>query len=142
MKSLTRSALIVASLAFTGNAALAGTVHANDVVWPDVAYSPITAYGARDQHSRGFFDFPFGGAAHGRASFSSSSPSDDASPPIDDSAQRAQQTIDSVNETLMENSMRATQEQNDEANAAVTASILAAQQTEINANNYANNPNN
>jgi hypothetical protein len=38
--------------------------------------------------------------------------------------------------------MQATQEANDEANAAVTAGILAAEQTEINANSYANNPNN
>ena len=43
---------------------------------------------------------------------------------------------------MMLNSMQAAQQQNDEANAEVTAGILAAQQTEINANNYANNPNN
>jgi hypothetical protein len=77
------------------------------------------------------------------AALPSSSPDYDTSPPIDDSAQQAaQQAIDAANLQMMLNSMQAVQQQNDEANAAVTAGILAGQQTEINANNYANNPNN
>jgi hypothetical protein len=137
MKKLVCSTFIVASLALTGNAAMAGTAGLHKVVWPDVDYSNVTAYPvALDQHA---FGFVFAGSARGGAPVLSSSTSDDSSPPIDYSAQQAS---DAANQQMMLNSMQATQEANDEANAAVTAGILAAQQTEINANNYANNPNN
>ena len=66
-----------------------------------------------------------------------------ASPAIDNSAEQvAQQATEAANQQMMLNSMQAAQKQNDEANGEVTAGILAAQQTEINATNYANNPNN
>jgi hypothetical protein len=137
MKRLLCSTFIVGSLALTGNAAMASTTDVHKVVWPDVDYSRVTAYpAALDQHS---FGFAFAGTARGGAPALSSSTSDDTSSPIDYSAQQAS---DAANQQMMLNSMQATQEANDEANAAVTAGILAAQQTEINANNYANNPNN
>jgi hypothetical protein len=145
MRSLTRNALIVASLVLTGNAAIAAPAH--KVVSSHAVHSRVVARApAQDQQTFGLFDFLFGGPSHyaqvggqtrGRVDTSSSSPSYDTSPPID----YGSQSQDSTNETLMENSMRATQEANDEANAAVTAGILAAQQTEIYANSYANNPN-
>ena len=137
MKKLVCSTFIVASLALTGNAAMAGTTDVHKVVWPDVDYSRVTAYpAALDQHS---FGFAFAGTTRGGAPVLSSATSDDTSPPIGNSAQQAS---DAANQQMMLNSMQATQEANDEANAAVTAGILAAEQTEINANSYANNPNN
>jgi hypothetical protein len=139
MRYLTRSALIVASLAFTANTAMAATADAHKVVWPDVDASNVTAFAApHDQRPVGLFGFAYDGTARG-VDVSSSSPDYDTSPAIDNSAQQA---IDAANQQMMLNSMQAAQEQNDEANAEVTAGILAAQQTEINANNYANNPNN
>ena len=137
MKRLLCSTFIVGSLALTGNAAMASTTDVHKVVWPDVDYSRMIASpAALDQHS---FGFAFAGSARGGAPALSSSMSDDTSSPIDYSAQQAS---DAANQQMMLNSMQATQEANDEANAAVTAGILAAEQTEINANSYANNPNN
>ena len=137
MKRLLCSTFIVGLLALTGNAAMAGTTDVHKVVWPDVDYSRVTAYpAALDQHS---FGFAFAGTARGGAPAFSSSVSDDTGSPIDYSAQQAS---DAANQQMMLNSMQATQEANDAANAAVTAGILAAEQTEINANSYANNPNN
>ena len=144
MKSLTRNALIIASLALTGNTAMAATAHVQKAVWPDVNYSHATAWAApRAEAPAGLFGFAFAGAARGRATSYSASPDYDTSPAIDDSAQQAaQDATDAANLQMMLNSMQAAQQQNDEADAEVTAGILAAQQTEINANNYANNPNN
>jgi hypothetical protein len=143
MRSLACSALIVASLALTGNAAMAANAGIHEVVWPDIDASRITAYApGPDQRPDGQFGLLFAGTARGGVSAPSASPSYDTSPAIDYSAQQAaQQTIDSVNETMMENSMQATEEQNEAADAATTAGIVAAQQTEIYANSYAANPN-
>ena len=144
MRSLTRSALIVASLALSANTTPAAAAGAHKVVWPDVDVSNVTAFAApHDQRPVGLFGFAYDGTARGGGDVSSSSPGYDASPAIDNSAeQAAQQATDAANLQMMLNSMQAAQQQNDEANAEVTAGILAAQQTEINANNYANNPNN
>jgi hypothetical protein len=144
MKYLTRSVLIVASLALTGSAAMAATAHAHKVVWPDVDASKVTALAVPyDQRPVGLFGFAYDRTARGGADAPSFSPSYDTGPAIDNSADvAAQQATDAANQQMMLNSMQAVQEQNDEANAEVTAGILAAQQTEINANNYANNPNN
>ena len=144
MGSLTRSALLVASLALIGATAMAATADARTVVWPDVDASTVTAFAApHDQRPVRLFGFAYDGTARGGLDVSSSSPDYDTSPAIDNSAeQAAQQATDAANLQMMLNSMQAAQQQNDEANAEVTAGILAAQQTEINANNYANNPNN
>jgi hypothetical protein len=140
MRHLTRSALIVASLAFAGNTAMAATADAHKVVWPDVDASNVAVFAApHDQRPVGLFGFAYDGTARGGVDASSSAPDYDTSPAIDNSAQ---QVTDAANQQMMLNSMQAAQEQNDEANAQVTAGILAAQQTEIYANNYANNPNN
>jgi hypothetical protein len=70
----------------------------------------------------------------GRYSYSApDSPTYDDSPVASGSDDTAQQAIDEVNETNMENSMQAAQEQNDEANAETNAGLAAAEQTEINA---------
>jgi hypothetical protein len=144
MRPLTRSALIVASLALTANTVPAAAAGARQVVWPDVDVSNVTAFAAPyDQHSLGPFGFAYAGPGHGTVEVSASSPDYDTSPVIDNSAdQAAQQATDAANTQMMLNSMQATQQQNDEANAEVTAGILAAQQTEINANNQVNNINN
>lgn len=75
---------------------------------------------------------------HGTYEWSGSSPTYDSSPAVDSSSDAytaAAQAQDAVNQMDLQNSMQAAQEQNDAANAAFTAGILAAQQTEINANN-------
>jgi hypothetical protein len=141
-KSLTCSALIVASLALTANAAMAANAGVQNVVWPDVDPSTVTAHAAgRYQPPTELFGFLFAGpgyrTSHERTSVATASPSYDSSPPIDYSAQQqAQQTIDSVNETEMLNSEQATQAANDAANAATAAGLAAAEQTEIYANSY------
>ena len=61
------------------------------------------------------------------------SPTYDTSPPIDDSASIAAAAQAANDTNAMIQTMQAAQAQNDEANAEVTAGILAAQQTEINA---------
>jgi hypothetical protein len=144
MRYLTRSALIVASLALTANTVPAAAAGAHAAVWPDVDVSNVTAFAApHDQRTAGLFGFAYNGKARGGVDVSSSSPDYDTSPVIDNSAdQAAQQATDAAILQMMLNSMQATQQQNDEANAEVTAGILAAQQTEINANNQANNINN
>jgi len=145
MRYLTRNALIVASLAFAGNTAMAATADAHKVIWPDVDASNVTAFAApHDQRPAGLFGFAYDGTARGGVDVSSSSSPDyDTGPAIDNSAEQvAQQATEAANQQMMLNSMKAAQEKNDEANGEVTAGILAAQQTEINATNYANNPNN
>jgi hypothetical protein len=76
----------------------------------------------------------YAGVAHGgRYSYSApDSPTYDDAPVASGTDDTAQQAIDEVNETNMENSMQAAQEQNDEANAETNAGIAAAEQTEIN----------
>jgi hypothetical protein len=140
MRSLTRSALIVASLALSANTVPAAAAGPRQVVWPDVDASTVTAFAApHDQRPVGLFGFAYAGRARGGVYESSSSPDYDTSPVVDNSAdQAAQQATDAANQQMMLNSMQAAQQQNDEANAEVTAGILAAQQTEINANNQAN----
>jgi hypothetical protein len=143
MRSLTRSALIVASFALSANTVPAAAAGAHQVVWPDVDAATATAFAPHDQRPVGLFGFAYDGPARGRVYESSSSPDYDTTPVIDNSADvAAQQANDAANQQMMLNTMQAVQEQNDEANAEVTAGILAAQQTEINANNQANNINN
>jgi hypothetical protein len=157
MKSLAFSGLLAASLALSGNAAMAATTQVHKVAKPHVVHSrTVTHVAARTQYPRAdygfgpvwFFQSLFGGpypavAARSRGGqdagsydWSSASPSYDTSTPIDNGAEEAaQQASAMAAEEAAEASMQMAQEQNDEANAEVTAGILAAEQTEINANN-------
>ena len=88
MRYLTRNALIVASLAFAGNTAMAATADAHKVIWPDVDASNVTAFAApHDQRPAGLFGFAYDGTARGGVDVSSSSSPDyDTGPAIDNSA--------------------------------------------------------
>ncbi|HEY1745873.1 MAG TPA: hypothetical protein VGG11_03785 [Xanthobacteraceae bacterium] len=132
--------MILASLVLTANTVPAAAAGAHNVVWPDVDASNVTAFAAPHDHNPvSLFGFEFAGPGHGTVYAASSSRDYDTSAVIDNSADvAAQQVTDAANQQMMLNSMQAAQEQNDEANAEVTAGILAAQQTEINANNQAN----
>jgi len=169
MKSLMTGALLIASLALTGNAALAANtqVHINPKavhvtqprmaarVAPRVAASRPYAYARRPLpfDVGQFIQSMLGGplppqyaqivrnAVRERASHQGSGgdsswelPSYDSTPaPIDNSASYAAIAGEEADLNALQQSMQATQEQNDEANAEFNAGIAAAEQTEINA---------
>lgn len=160
MRTLFTTVAVAASLAIAGTSAMAtNAVHTSKR--GHALREHATVHAAAPRHdARGpynvdvgqLFQFMFGGgshpmnvrlarsarAMHGHQSASwTYSPSYD-SPPIntgstaDDTAAAIQQ-LNNTNAMLQ--SMQAAQQQNDEANAAVSAGIAAAIQTEINANN-------
>ena len=162
MKSLTYSALIAASLALMGNAAMAATTQVHKTVKPQVAHARVaTRVAAPRQYPYNnyfdlgqFFQSLFGGPAPyaqysqyarnaakarggntGTYDWSYSSPTYDTSTPIDNSAEEeAQQAAAMASEENAEATQQMDQQLNDEANAEANAAIAAATQTEIQAN--------
>lgn len=158
MKSLVCTVLIATALALSGNAASAARVTTH-VTHRATHYRSAANARQRGRFARprvaygnyGWFDIggfiqamlggrppPYamivrGAHSYGAGSYSAGdSPVYDNTPVASGADDTAQQAIDEVNEINMENSMQATQEQNDEANAENIAGMAAAEQTEIN----------
>ncbi len=150
MNSLIRSALVAASFVLLGNAAMAAGTQAHNNANPAAAHARAPVHvtvrsrypAANTGHDYGeFMQSLFGGVGGGNggavvhyttttqpASVASSGSSSFDSPSYSTTDNSAQDAIDASN------SAQATQEQNDAANAAFSAGIAAAEQTEINAN--------
>ncbi len=149
MKSLICSALVAASLALAGNAAMAADSQVHNNTKAPVAHASVPvsiAAGSNYPAAGKNFDAtqvllsiygggPVSGPAVGSWGYSSTySPSYDTQTVDTSSSNVGQDATEQADETESENSMQAAQQQNDEANAEFAAGMAAAEQTEINAN--------
>jgi hypothetical protein len=166
-KSLIRSGLIVAALAWTGSAVMAANVpvvhksapvahvsrpQATARVAARYRQPRLAGYPDLGQLIQGFFggvlppqytrliasaaaraSSSHRGSGSGSGSYDPSWDSPSPSIPIDNSASDAAIAGEEADLNALQQSMQATQQQNDEANAETNAGIAAAQQTEINA---------